>query len=225
MLEFEKEHTAEILSRERSWRNRTTILQANGKNFAKSIFPILQSIATREHGGAHPPAKKPLLPQSATPQNIAAARQIPPQQPSTYSRYDQERFEKRKGSHYLRHLSLQKASFDQILIHAFTQFADFIINLFFAAETEGFQIDTFGSYHGMTLKSVTEGSRPQRPSITPASASPRAPPPGGRVSTGGGTSPGGPQKRVSRTPIIIIPAATTSLITMFNAKDILEDLK
>jgi len=29
----------------------------------------------------------------------------------------------------------------------------------------------------------------------------------------------------SRTPIIIIPAATTSLITMFNAKDILQDLK
>ena len=29
----------------------------------------------------------------------------------------------------------------------------------------------------------------------------------------------------SRTPIIIIPAATTSLITMFNAKDILQDLR
>ncbi|OQR71103.1 parafibromin-like [Tropilaelaps mercedesae] len=188
MLDYEKEHTAVILSRERVWRNRTTILQANGKNFAKSIFPILQSISAREHGGGHQPAKKPLLPQTATPQNIAAVRQIPPQQPTTYSRYDQERFEKRK-------------------------------------ETEGFQIDTFGSYHGMTLKSVTEGSRPQRPSMTPINASPRAPPPGGRVAGGGGTSPGGPQKRVSRTPIIIIPAAATSLITMFNAKDILEDLK
>ncbi|KAK8768243.1 hypothetical protein V5799_015291 [Amblyomma americanum] len=32
-------------------------------------------------------------------------------------------------------------------------------------------------------------------------------------------------KRVSRTPIIIIPAATTSLITMYNAKDILQDLR
>ncbi|CAN7978873.1 unnamed protein product, partial [Ixodes persulcatus] len=29
----------------------------------------------------------------------------------------------------------------------------------------------------------------------------------------------------SRTPIIIIPAATTSLITMYNAKDILQDLR
>jgi hypothetical protein len=32
-------------------------------------------------------------------------------------------------------------------------------------------------------------------------------------------------KRVSRTPIIIIPAATTSLITMYNAKDVLQDLR
>lgn len=29
----------------------------------------------------------------------------------------------------------------------------------------------------------------------------------------------------SRTPIIIIPAATTSLITMLNAKDLMQDLK
>lgn len=33
------------------------------------------------------------------------------------------------------------------------------------------------------------------------------------------------QKRTSRTPIIIIPSANTSLITMYNAKDILQDLK
>ena len=34
-----------------------------------------------------------------------------------------------------------------------------------------------------------------------------------------------PMKRVSRTPIIIIPAATTSLITLYNAKDMLEDFR
>lgn len=33
------------------------------------------------------------------------------------------------------------------------------------------------------------------------------------------------QKRTSRTPIIIIPSANTSLITMYNAKEILQDLK
>lgn len=29
-------------------------------------------------------------------------------------------------------------------------------------ETEGFKIDTMGTYHGMTLKSVTEGSTAQK---------------------------------------------------------------
>ncbi|KAI4809063.1 hypothetical protein KUCAC02_017978 [Chaenocephalus aceratus] len=33
------------------------------------------------------------------------------------------------------------------------------------------------------------------------------------------------QKKGSRTPIVIIPAATTSLITMLNAKELLQDLK
>jgi len=97
------------------------------------------------------------------------------------------------------------------------------------AETEGFKIDTMGTYHGMTLKSVTEGNQPKKqlpaaippvissnhpstqpPSTTPQLAVPNRPP----------TS-----KRVSRTPIVIIPAANTSLITMYNAKDILQELR
>jgi len=36
-------------------------------------------------------------------------------------------------------------------------------------ETEGFKIDTMGTYHGMTLKSVTEGVSAKKPP-TPASA-------------------------------------------------------
>ena len=32
-------------------------------------------------------------------------------------------------------------------------------------------------------------------------------------------------KRSSRTPIIVVPGALTSLITIYNAKDILEDMK
>ncbi|KAK4019888.1 hypothetical protein OUZ56_001889 [Daphnia magna] len=83
-------------------------------------------------------------------------------------------------------------------------------------ETEGFKIDTTGTYHGMTLKSVTEGTQPRK-AAAPTAATPAAvaqP----RPSTG-------PTKRVSRTPIIIIPSANSSLITMFNAKDVLQDLK
>lgn len=75
-----------------------------------------------------------------------------------------------------------------------------------------------GTYHGMSLKSVTEGSAkvnrpiPTQPQ-TPLPISAARPPPGGM------------QKRVSRTPIIIIPAGTNSLVTMYNVKEILQDLK
>ncbi|KIH51361.1 RNA pol II accessory factor, Cdc73 family, partial [Ancylostoma duodenale] len=37
-------------------------------------------------------------------------------------------------------------------------------------------------------------------------------------------SPDEPKKRVSRTPIIIIPSAMTSLLTIFNATDIIQDM-
>jgi hypothetical protein len=60
------------------------------------------------------------------------------------------------------------------------------------------------------------------------------PPPGRPIAGGGGpvVSSGNPGsganqsgKRPSRTPIIIIPGAAKSLITMINAKDILQDLR
>ena len=42
------------------------------------------------------------------------------------------------------------------------------------AETEGFKIDTMGTYHGMTLKSVTEGVSAKKP---PSQAPPTSQPP------------------------------------------------
>lgn len=85
-------------------------------------------------------------------------------------------------------------------------------------ETEGFKIDTMGTYHGMTLKSVTEGAS-ARKAPTPAPAAKAVPRPVSQA------RPSANPKRVSRTPIVIIPAATTSLITMLNAKELLQDLK
>jgi len=43
-------------------------------------------------------------------------------------------------------------------------------------ETEGFKIDTMGTYHGMTLKSVTEGVSAKKPptQAPPASQQPPA---------------------------------------------------
>ena len=56
---------------------------------------------------------------------------------------------------------------------------------------------------------------------------PNRPSAGGPVVSSGNTGSGGNQgsKRLSRTPIIIIPGAAKSLITMLNAKDILQDLR
>uniref|UniRef100_A0A8C9RKN6 Parafibromin n=1 Tax=Scleropages formosus TaxID=113540 RepID=A0A8C9RKN6_SCLFO len=171
-VDAEVDVTRDIVSRERVWRTRTTILQSSGKNFSKNIFAILQSVKAREEGRA--PEQRPAQNTTQVDPSIRNKQPVP----AAYNRYDQERF---KGKE----------------------------------ETEGFKIDTMGTYHGMTLKSVTEGAsarKAQTPAMQPV------PRPGlffiPFLSLVG-----------SRTPIIIIPAATTSLITMLNAKDLLQDLK
>ncbi|EEZ97432.2 parafibromin [Tribolium castaneum] len=174
ILDLDVDLTKDIISRERQWRTRTTILQSNGKTFAKNILAMLHSIKAREEGRQRPPQQAPIVTPRQTPVR-------PTTQPAVYNRYDQERFNRQKE------------------------------------ETEGFKIDTMGTYHGMTLKSVTEGPVKARPQPiqpqTPLPVSAARPPSGGLT------------KRVSRTPIIIIPAGTNSLISMYNAKEILQDLK
>ena len=91
------------------------------------------------------------------------------------------------------------------------------------ADTEGFKIDTTGTYAGKTLKSVMDqgqGAKARAPAMPPPSsvARPLAQQQNQQQQQKG-------SKRVSKTPIIIIPAAPKSLITMFNAKDLLQDLK
>jgi len=142
-------------------------------------------------------------------QNIPSGTAVSDSKPSNrsgqipgYSRYDQERFRKE--------------------------------------ETEGFQINTMGTYRGITLKSITEGAKPKPqtlPSVKPQAPAgsgfkeQAAPNYAGSVSGYSTTSQNNSQsngklhKRTSRTPIIVIPAASTSLITMYNAKDILHDLR
>lgn len=179
ILDFDVDQTKGIISRERQWRTRTTILQSSGKIFAKNILAILQGIKAREEGRIKPQPQPIRMPEPP--------RMIKPQpQLAQYNRYDQERFNRQKE------------------------------------ETEGFKIDTMGTYHGMSLKSVTEGSAMQKKQTANMSA--------GKTKELLSASharivPQNASKRTSRTPIIIIPSSTTSLITMYNAKDILQDLK
>lgn len=178
ILDFDVDSTKDIISRERQWRTRTTILQSSGKIFAKNIFAILQGIKNREEGRS-----RPIQPQSRLPE---PARIIRPQpQPAQYNRYDQERFNRQRE------------------------------------DTEGFKIDTMGTYHGMSLKSVTDGSAAQKKQQI-AQMPPGRPKDINPV-THQRMQQQTPGKRPSRTPIIIIPATNTSLITMYNAKDILQD--
>uniref|UniRef100_A0A1A9VVX6 Parafibromin n=1 Tax=Glossina austeni TaxID=7395 RepID=A0A1A9VVX6_GLOAU len=180
ILDFDVDSTKDIISRERIWRTRTTILQSSGKLFAKNILAILAGIKAREEGRNRPMQPNPIKMPEPTRINK------PQPQLTQYNRYDQERFNRQKE------------------------------------ETEGFKIDTMGTYHGMSLKSVTEGSQAQRKAqMTPQLNRAKELPPVAPVRQ----APSNLQKRVSRTPIIIIPSANTSLITMYNAKDILQDLK
>lgn len=88
--------------------------------------------------------------------------------------------------------------------------------------TEEFKIDTMGTHHGMSLKSSAATQKKNIPQV--------------------GVTPGRPKellsvaqariipqnmqnKRQSKTPIIIIPSSPNSLITMYNAKEILQDLR
>jgi len=187
--DIESDRTKEIVSRERQWRTRSTILQSNGKMFAKNILAILTSVKAREEGklGRPPPG-----PGAAVPAGRPGLPPAPRQPLPGYNRYGQEHFRQ--------------------------------------ADTEGFKIDTTGTYAGKTLKSVMDagGAKARATPAMPPPAAPRplgASQPGGQagVAGAGGQQKGG--KRVSKTPIIIIPAAPKSLITMYNAKDILQDLR
>ena len=74
----------------------------------------------------------------------------------------------------------------------------------------------------MTLRSVTEGNaNKNKQNPGPPNAINKSIPP----SVATNNTPGSGGKRPSRTPIIVIPAAPKSLITMFNAKEVLQDLR
>jgi len=55
-----------------------------------------------------------------------------------YSRYDQEKFRGKEGS-------------------VIVWLCVCCVIMYFCTETEDFKIDTMGTYHGLTLKSVSEG--------------------------------------------------------------------
>jgi len=103
---------------------------------------------------------------------------------------------------------------------------------FHGKAAHGFNIETTGTFSGMTLRNVTEGvnqsgqNRNKQPQTQPNAknsngALVKSIPP----SIASNNTPNSGGKRTSRTPIIIISAAPKSLITMYNAKEVLQDLR
>ena len=87
----------------------------------------------------------------------------------------------------------------------------------------GFKIDTSATFHGLSLESMKEGKSQPHVSRSPA-ANPtpsRSPRPVSSMQKPSNL----PQKRESKTPIVIVPAGTTSLISLLNVKDFLQDFK
>ena len=93
--QIDSDRTREIQSRERIHRNRATVLQSSGKNFAKTLFPILNIIKAKEEGGIKRPAtdmRPPPASLTVTPQPASIARNPALTPVQQYNRYDQERF-------------------------------------------------------------------------------------------------------------------------------------
>lgn len=92
--------------------------------------------------------------------------------------------------------------------------------------TEEFKIDTMGTHHGMSLKSgVMQQQQQQKKQPAPAALPPGRPKELLPAAQARIVPQSVQNKRQSKTPIIIIPSSPNSLITMFNAKEILQDLK
>lgn len=182
MLDFDVDSTKDIISRERQWRTRTTILQSTGKTFYKNISALLSSIKAREEGKVRPPQFPQKLPEPSKPVRVNQPQQ------AQYNRYDQERFIQQKEV------------------------------------TDDFKIDTMGTHHGMSLKSGMMAQQQQK-KPTPAALPPGRPKELIPTAQARLLPQNNQNKRPSKTPIIIIPSSPNSLITMYNAKDILQDLK
>ena len=90
--------------------------------------------------------------------------------------------------------------------------------------TEEFKIDTMGTHHGMSLKSsgIVQQKKNSQAASLPAINRTKELIPTAQARV----IPSSMQnKRQSKTPIIIIPSSPNSLITMYNAKEILQDLR
>lgn len=191
-----------IKSKEKPWRTRHTILQAPSKNFATTVLPMVESIY-RGDDPKKPPSKPAIpmdvqmFPQSQQQQQQLQQQQQQAAQRNSYNRYDQERFVKLDIGVEID----TKKSFVSGVANGLPNYSQQTSQ---AATPTSRSTGVNGS-QSIGRDSVDHHGRPSATSRTPSS--------GQKL-----------KKRSSTIPIIIIPATTTSLINMYNAQAILQDL-
>lgn len=193
LIAMDSDQSKLIKSKEKPWRTRTTILQAQSKDFEKTVLPLVNLLAkiedpTRRVSGSIASVPNEL---QANPYQNQQQNHQQSIQRNAYNRYDQERFVK---------LDI------------------------------GVEIDTKKSFVSGVANGISNynqpSQQPNRPSQNSGSqhsaSSHRQS--DVRDSYNRNNTPNRPTKRQSTVPIIIIPATTTSLINMYNAGAILQDL-
>lgn len=140
------------------------------------------------------------------PRNITGDRTRP--QPVGYSRYDQERFNKDQTAGFKIETGLTfQGGWKNYEHHCYEKTVTFYSIL-------SYLLILF--VVGTSLKAISSaGAKPMVADSTTTT----------QTKYTSLETPPHPQKRQSRTPIIIIPAAGTSLITMYNVRDILQVFK
>ncbi|KAG8297467.1 accessory factor associated with RNA polymerase II [Homalodisca vitripennis] len=230
MMDLDDDNIKDILSRERPGRSRNTILQSTGKMFAQDVFAILQSVKEKEESKQRSPASASVMTYKPTPIRPPAStstmtyRPTPIKPPASTSvmTYKPTPIRPPAATSVMTYKPTPIRPPAPRVIPMAKVYNRYDQERFIRQEKEanGFKINTMATYHKMSLKSVTEGDQHKK---MPSPQTPHPEPilsalPGLQLSSQ-------PIKRTSRTPIIIIPGANTSLITMYNAKDILQDFK
>uniref|UniRef100_A0A1I8B737 Parafibromin n=1 Tax=Meloidogyne hapla TaxID=6305 RepID=A0A1I8B737_MELHA len=186
-----------IAEKERTRKDRTTCLESQSRDFS-SILSVLKDLQLRENQAkslAHHSAGVSSLVSST-----GAAMQNSKTQrqsiPGGYSRYDQEIFQRETVADFEIETDLRQGA----LVNNQQQ------RTASAAEASSSLPSNPVTTNGIHKPIDQHPSRPN--SVAPSISGSRNQP-----------------KRVSRTPIIVIPATGTALITMYNARDILQDLR
>lgn len=92
LIAMDSDSSKLIRSKEKVWRTRSSILQAQSKNFAKTVLPLVEMVGKIENPSKRMPPEMDVT--SYTQQQQQQQQQQAMQRNSAYNRYDQERFVK-----------------------------------------------------------------------------------------------------------------------------------